>query len=255
MKHNVRRYANSKSSRKHRMVQPTAGTVKVHVKRSASGCIFNMSYLSKVQGDVHLVVLGAAGQRRALPPSLRTVNGVGDGMSTITVALATDVTVLALRSRRQTHIQALIFKTIKSLQCQTQKQFFRVWGHHQPVLSGKTEIKTALTWLKLELATLTMRYFMKSQRENKSFHESLSRWAPLSQHTREFCWVASTTAGSTVVFDWKEHLMCQFIKTSDCCTTPKAGESCIFERRHANDTQILQLCKTTLCIEHETPPV
>ncbi len=61
-----------------------------------SVCIFNESYLSEVQGDVHLVVLGAAGQRRTLPPSLRPVDGVGDGMSAITVALAADVTVLAL---------------------------------------------------------------------------------------------------------------------------------------------------------------
>lgn len=57
-----------------------------------------MSYLSKVQGDVHLVELGAAGQRRALPPPLCTVDGVGDGMGAITVALAADVTVLALRT-------------------------------------------------------------------------------------------------------------------------------------------------------------
>lgn len=58
------------------------------------------SYLPEVQGDVHLVVLGAAGQRRALPPSLRPVDGVGDGMGAIAVALAAGVTVLALRRRR-----------------------------------------------------------------------------------------------------------------------------------------------------------
>lgn len=61
----------------------------------------NMSYLSQVQSNVHLVVLGVAGQRRALPPSLRPVNGVGDGVGTVTVAFATDVTVLALKTRRE----------------------------------------------------------------------------------------------------------------------------------------------------------
>lgn len=58
------------------------------------------SYLSQVQGDVHLVVLGAAGQRGALPPPLRAVNGVGDGVGTVALALATDVTVLALRKKK-----------------------------------------------------------------------------------------------------------------------------------------------------------
>ncbi|TNN80050.1 hypothetical protein EYF80_009701 [Liparis tanakae] len=38
------------------------------------------SYLSEVQGDVHLVELGAAGQRRALPPALCPIHGVGDGL-------------------------------------------------------------------------------------------------------------------------------------------------------------------------------
>lgn len=57
-----------------------------------------MSYLSEVQGDVHLVELCAAGQRWALPPPLCTIDGVGDGMGAIAVALAADVTVLALRS-------------------------------------------------------------------------------------------------------------------------------------------------------------
>lgn len=56
-----------------------------------------MVYLSQVQGDVHLVVLGAARQRRALPPSLRPVDGVSDGVGAIAVALAADVTVLTLR--------------------------------------------------------------------------------------------------------------------------------------------------------------
>lgn len=59
------------------------------------------SYLSEVQRDVHLVVLSAAGQRRALPPSLCPVDGVGDGMGAVTVPLAADVTVLALK--RQKH--------------------------------------------------------------------------------------------------------------------------------------------------------
>lgn len=62
-----------------------------------------MSYLSQVQGDVHLVELGAAGQRRALPPSLRPVDGVGDGVGAVAVALAAGVTVLALRRQRCFH--------------------------------------------------------------------------------------------------------------------------------------------------------
>lgn len=65
----------------------------------ASVRVLNESYLSEVQGDVHLVVLGAAGQGRALPPSLRPVDGVGDGMGAVAVALGADVAVLALRSR------------------------------------------------------------------------------------------------------------------------------------------------------------
>lgn len=75
-------------------------TEKVHVYARGSVHVFNDSYLSEVQGDVHLVVLGAAGQRRALPPSLRPVDGVGDGMGAIAV-LAADVTVLALRGQRE----------------------------------------------------------------------------------------------------------------------------------------------------------
>lgn len=61
---------------------------------------FNEPYLSEVQGDVHLVVLRAAGQGGALPPSLRPVHGVGDGVSAVAVALAANVAVLSLR--RQT---------------------------------------------------------------------------------------------------------------------------------------------------------
>lgn len=57
------------------------------------------SYLSKVQRHIDLVELGAAWQRRALPPSLCPVNGVGDGMGAITVPLGADVTVLALRGK------------------------------------------------------------------------------------------------------------------------------------------------------------
>lgn len=57
------------------------------------------SYLSEVQGHVHLVELSVSGQRRALPPSLRPVDGVGDGMGTVAFSLAADVTVLALRMR------------------------------------------------------------------------------------------------------------------------------------------------------------
>lgn len=68
-------------------------------------CISNESYLSEIQGDVHLVVLGAAWQWRALPPPLRPVDGVGDGMGAIAVPLAADVTVLTLRR----HIQVWIF--------------------------------------------------------------------------------------------------------------------------------------------------
>lgn len=60
------------------------------------------SYLSQVQGNVHLVVLGAAGQRGALPPPLRAINGVGDGVGAVAVALAADVTVLALRKKKKT---------------------------------------------------------------------------------------------------------------------------------------------------------
>lgn len=55
------------------------------------------SYLSQVQGDVHLVVLRAAGQGRALPPPLRAIDGVGDGVGAVTVPFAADVTVLTLR--------------------------------------------------------------------------------------------------------------------------------------------------------------
>lgn len=61
---------------------------------------FSMTYLSQVQRDVDLVELGAAGQRRALPPSFCAIDGVGDGMGPIAVALAADVTVLALRGRK-----------------------------------------------------------------------------------------------------------------------------------------------------------
>lgn len=57
-------------------------------------------YLSKVQCDVDFVVLGAAGQRRALPPALCPVNGVGDGVGAVAVALAADVAVLTLWGRR-----------------------------------------------------------------------------------------------------------------------------------------------------------
>lgn len=67
------------------------------------------SYLSEVQGDVHLVVLGVAGQRRALPPSLRPVDGVADGVGAIALALAADVTILALRRQRQRRIRGLLF--------------------------------------------------------------------------------------------------------------------------------------------------
>lgn len=63
---------------------------------------FRAPYLPKVQGDVHLVELGAAGQRRTLPPSLRPVNGVGDGVGAVTVILAADVTVLTLRGQTWT---------------------------------------------------------------------------------------------------------------------------------------------------------
>lgn len=57
-----------------------------------------MEELSQVQGDVDLVELGAAGQRRTLPPSLSPVDGIGDGMGAVTVAISmtTDVTVLTL---------------------------------------------------------------------------------------------------------------------------------------------------------------
>lgn len=79
----------------------TTCTDRLHVFVCASGCVLKESYLSEVQRDVHLVVLGAAGQRRALPPSLRPVDGVGDGMGAVTVALGADVTVLALRRQRQ----------------------------------------------------------------------------------------------------------------------------------------------------------
>lgn len=59
-------------------------------------------YLSQVQRDVDLVVLGVAGQRRALPPPLRAIDGVGDGVGTVAVALAADVAVLALRKKTKT---------------------------------------------------------------------------------------------------------------------------------------------------------
>lgn len=71
-----------------------------HPNRQHAWMGFNEPYLSEVQGDVHLVVLRAAGQGGALPPSLRPVHGVGDGVSAVAVALAANVAVLSLR--RQT---------------------------------------------------------------------------------------------------------------------------------------------------------
>ena len=56
--------------------------------------------LSEVQGDVDLVELSASGQRRALPPPLGSVDGVGDGVGAFAVVLTADVTILALRTRR-----------------------------------------------------------------------------------------------------------------------------------------------------------
>lgn len=56
-----------------------------------------MSYLSQVQRDVHLIVLGVAGQRRALPPALRAIDGVGDGVGAVVVPPAADVAVLTLK--------------------------------------------------------------------------------------------------------------------------------------------------------------
>lgn len=60
-----------------------------------------MLYLSQVQGDVHLVELCAARKRRALPPPLRAIDGIGDGVGAVTVALAADVTVLTLRRNKK----------------------------------------------------------------------------------------------------------------------------------------------------------
>lgn len=60
-----------------------------------------MSYLSQVQRNVDLVVLSAAGQGRALPPALRPVDGVGDGVGAVAVGLAADVAVLTLGGRGQ----------------------------------------------------------------------------------------------------------------------------------------------------------
>lgn len=76
-------------------------------------------YLSEVQSDVHLVELGAAGQRRALPPSLRPVDGVGDGMGAIAVALAADVTVLALRRQRHRGTDVLMSLKLYSVRTKT----------------------------------------------------------------------------------------------------------------------------------------
>lgn len=56
-------------------------------------------YLSQVQRDVDFVVLGAPGQRGALPPALRPVDGVGDGVGAVAVALAAHIAVLTLRGR------------------------------------------------------------------------------------------------------------------------------------------------------------
>lgn len=53
-------------------------------------------YLPQVQGDVDLVVLRAAGQRRALPPALRAVDGIARGVRPVAVGSRADVTVLAL---------------------------------------------------------------------------------------------------------------------------------------------------------------
>lgn len=68
--------------------------------RASRSADSSVSYLSQVQGDVHLVVLRAAGQRRALPPPLSAIDGVGDGMGAVTVALAADVAVLTLRRNK-----------------------------------------------------------------------------------------------------------------------------------------------------------
>lgn len=62
-------------------------------------CVCRKRYLSQVQRDVDFVVLGAAGQRRALPPALGPVNGVRDGVGAVAVALAAHVAVLTLRRR------------------------------------------------------------------------------------------------------------------------------------------------------------
>lgn len=59
-----------------------------------------LPYLAQVQGDIQLVVLGAAGQGGALPPSLSPVDGVGDGVGAVTVVLTANVTVLPLRRQR-----------------------------------------------------------------------------------------------------------------------------------------------------------
>lgn len=62
--------------------------------------MFGVTYLSKVQSDVDLVELGAAGEGRALPPPLGSVDGVGDGVGAVAIALTTHVAILALRTTR-----------------------------------------------------------------------------------------------------------------------------------------------------------
>lgn len=69
----------------------------------------HVRYLSQVQRDVDFVVLGAPGQRRALPPALCPVDGVGDGVGTVAVTLAAHIAVLTLRGRGSQRAVRVVF--------------------------------------------------------------------------------------------------------------------------------------------------
>lgn len=59
-------------------------------------------YLSKVQSDVDLVELQPPGERGALPPALRPIDGIGYGVGLVAVCRGADVAVLALLESTKT---------------------------------------------------------------------------------------------------------------------------------------------------------
>lgn len=61
-----------------------------------------MEELPKIQGYIHLIVAHAPGERRALPPSLSPINGVGHRVGFVWVngvAVVTELTLYILSRR------------------------------------------------------------------------------------------------------------------------------------------------------------